>query len=159
MLKIVSDLQFNTQSPRWLKLKSFKTTTRVKTISSAGAKRCIVPNKSIPLRRLLQSRKNKRWLQFWLNNERQSIYRKLQMIYTNKNYNVSPPIPPPLGETYCFCHVRLPVCPSVTLRFRSITKEPFDTESSCFIGWLVTLSRGSLLFLGSRGQRSQGSLM
>ena len=28
---------------------------------------------------------------------------------------------PPLGETYCFCLVRLSVCPSVTLRFRSIT--------------------------------------
>jgi len=50
--------------------------------------------------------------------------------------------PPPLGETYCFCLVRLSVCPSVTLRFRSITQVPL-------------LSRRPLLILGSVGQRSR----
>ena len=43
-------------------------------------------------------------------------------------------LPPPLRETYCFCLVRLSVCPSVTLCFRSITRVPFDPEPLNFIG-------------------------
>ena len=53
---------------------------------------------------------------------------KIKSIYEfNLNYYVSPP----LGETYCFA---LSVCPSATLRFRSITQVPFDAEPLNFIG-------------------------
>jgi len=45
---------------------------------------------------------------------------------------------PPSGGDILFLpcpSVRLSVCPSVTLRFRSITQVPFDPEPSNFIGW------------------------
>ena len=62
---------------------------------------------------------------------------------------------PLLGKTYCFCLVRLSVCPSVTPRFRSITRVPFDPEPSNFKGWLLLLSWRTRLILGSVGQRSR----
>ena len=76
-------------------------------------------------------------------------------------------VSPLLGETYWFCPVRPSVRPSVhpsvhpsvrpsvTLRFRSITGEPFHLECSNFMCWLGLLSRWSLLILGSLAQRSR----
>ena len=70
---------------------------------------------------------------------KESFDSSLQTFWDDWSQLVEDPyyISPPLGETYCFCPVRLPVrqsvCPSVTLCFHSITGEPFDPESSNFI--------------------------
>jgi len=67
-------------------------------------------------------------------NELQKLLRrnKLPFKFVSTDY-----VPPSSGGDILFLpcpSVRLAVCPSVTLRFRSITQVPFDPEPSNFIG-------------------------
>jgi hypothetical protein len=67
---------------------NFKVTPGVKTISPAGAKRCIDSSNSNPFSRLLQSRRDKRWLQFLcrqpLNHQGHSPTLCIAIIYSEK---------------------------------------------------------------------------
>ena len=58
-------------------------------------------------------------------------------------------------RAYCFAHVGLSICPSVTLCFWSITEERLDVPSSNSVHTSVWGSWETLLIMGSPGQRSR----
>ena len=58
-------------------------------------------------------------------------------------------------RAYCFPHVGLSICPSVTLCFWSITEERLDIPSSNSVHTSVWGSWETLLIMGSPGQRSR----